>query len=71
MEKCEHSKLTLIYGDGVVDAASYDGKVLFVHEKWAVVLSFIDGLKHDGWEIIDIYSMGWGEVYKFKRPLDD
>jgi len=64
----EYVTITVIYGRGErVDSVSYNSKTIFILVKWSVVLRYLEHLKDQGWELITVSPMGWGEMYKFKR----
>lgn len=71
MPQWEYLILSILFGDNdMVRSVSYNGMTLFRSTKWTVVLHYIEDLKSNGWEIVNVHPTESGEIYELKRLVE-
>ena len=71
MQQWEYLILTVTFGDNdIVKSVTRGCPKIFENVKMSVVLEYMDALKSEGWEVMNLCPMELGESYPFKKFVE-
>lgn len=71
MQRWEYLILSVKFGDNnLVESVTRGGVTIFENVKMGVVLDYMDGLKSDGWEVMNVRPVALGETYELKKLVE-
>ena len=68
MHNWEYLILTVMFDeDHLVKSVTRGGVTIFENVKMSVVHAYMDDLKSEGWEVINVRPIESGETYEFRK----